>query len=123
MIGDALHGGDDHGDAGCPHGGANKTRSMQHAFRAEKRTAAELEGDYVPALLARAAGERHSLAQLGAASFRSKFFRYVFETHDLALLVSPCDGNRWSVSGGGLKEETHRQVRFWRWVGNFLLVR
>src|SRR6266851_591464 len=30
---------------------------------------------------------------------------------------------RWSVSGGGLKEETHRQVRFWRWVGNFLLVR
>src|SRR6266849_4886808 len=22
---------------------------------------------------------------------------------------------------GGLKEETHRQVRFWRWVGNFLL--
>jgi hypothetical protein len=40
-----------------------------------------------------------------------------------ALLVSLCDGNRWSVSGGGLKEETHRQVRFWRWVGNFLLVR
>src|SRR4029077_2539826 len=30
---------------------------------------------------------------------------------------------RWSVSGGGLKEETHRQVRFRRWVGNFLLVR
>src|SRR6202521_477021 len=29
---------------------------------------------------------------------------------------------RWSVSGGGLQEETHRQVRFWRWVGNFLLV-
>src|SRR6266571_806857 len=24
-----------------------------------------------------------------------------------------------SVSGGGLKEETHRQVRFRRWVGNF----
>jgi hypothetical protein len=44
---------------------------MKHAVRTEKRTAAELEGDYVPALLGRAAGEMHSLAHLGAASFRS----------------------------------------------------
>jgi hypothetical protein len=70
MIGDALHGGDDRGDAGCPRGGANKTRSMEHAVCTEKRTAAELEGDYVPALLARGAGEMHSLAQLSGASFR-----------------------------------------------------
>jgi len=26
---------------------------------------------------------------------------------------------RWSVSGGGLKEETHRQVRLWRWLETF----
>jgi hypothetical protein len=72
MIGDALHGGDHHGDAGCPRGGANKTCSMQHAVCTDKRTAAELEGHYVPvpALLARAAGEMHALAQLSGASFR-----------------------------------------------------
>jgi hypothetical protein len=71
MIGDALHGGDDHGDAGGPRGGANETCGMEHAVRTEKRTAAELEGDYIPALLGRAAGEMHSLAQLGVTSFRS----------------------------------------------------
>jgi len=52
MIGDALHGGDDDGDArflGC---GTDETRGVEHAFRAEKRTAAELEGDRVLALLA-----------------------------------------------------------------------
>ena len=70
MIGDALHRGDDHDDAGCPRGGANKTCSMEHAARTEKRTAAELEGDDVPALLARAAGVMHSLVQLSGASFR-----------------------------------------------------
>src|SRR5437588_11421801 len=42
MVGDALHGGDNHGDIGRSRGGLNKARSMEHAVRAEKRTAAEL---------------------------------------------------------------------------------
>src|SRR6266480_1857282 len=70
MIGDALHGGDDHGDAGCPRGGANKTCSMEHAVRTKKRTATELEGNHVPAWIARAARVMHSLVQLSGASFR-----------------------------------------------------
>src|SRR5690242_11241237 len=45
MVGDALHRGDNHGDIGRPRGGSNKARSMEHAVRAEKRTAAELESD------------------------------------------------------------------------------
>ncbi len=36
MIGDALHGGDDHGDAGRLRGGANESRGMEHAVRTEK---------------------------------------------------------------------------------------
>src|SRR5207253_7446311 len=45
MVGDALHGGDNHGDIGRSRGGLNKARSMEHAVRTEKRTAAELESD------------------------------------------------------------------------------
>ena len=70
MIGDALHGGDDHGDAGCLSGGANEACSMEHAVRTEKRAAAELEGDDVSVLLVRAAEVMHSLVQLDGASFR-----------------------------------------------------
>jgi len=51
MISDALHGGDDHGDAGCLRGGANEACGMEHAFRTEERTAAKLEGDDVPGCL------------------------------------------------------------------------
>lgn len=34
-------------------------------------------------------------------------------------LMTSAPDFRWSVSGGGLKEETHRLIRFRRWVGNF----
>jgi len=32
------------------------------------------------------------------------------------------DKRSWVTAGAsleGVKEETHRQIRFWRWVGNF----
>jgi len=67
VIGDALHGGDDHGDAGCLRGVANEARGMEHAFRAEKRTAAKLEGDDVPGLFTYPAGAMHAMAQRGGA--------------------------------------------------------
>jgi hypothetical protein len=51
MIGDALHGGNDHGDAGSFRGGANEARGVEHAIGAKKRAAAELEGDDVAGLL------------------------------------------------------------------------
>jgi len=70
MIGDALHGGDDHGDAGCLRGGANETRSMEHAFRTEERTAAKLESDDVPGLFRYPAGAMHTMVQRSRACFR-----------------------------------------------------
>jgi hypothetical protein len=56
MVGDTLHRGDDQSDVGCPRGATNETRGMEHALRTEKRAAAELEGDDIPALLIYAAG-------------------------------------------------------------------
>jgi hypothetical protein len=67
MISDALHGGDDHGDAGCLRGGANEACGMEHAFRTEERTAAKLEGDDVPGLFRYPAGAMHAMAQRGGA--------------------------------------------------------
>jgi hypothetical protein len=51
MIGDALHGGDDHDDAGSFRGVANKARGVEHTIGTEKRAAAELEGNHVAGLL------------------------------------------------------------------------
>jgi len=56
MVGDTLHGGDNHGDIGRSRGGLNKARSMEHAVRAEKRTAAELESDDIRELAGHPAG-------------------------------------------------------------------
>jgi hypothetical protein len=78
MIGDALHGGDNHGDGGRAGSGANKACGMEHAVRTEERAAAELEGDNVPALLAHPPGVMHSIVQRGGAWFRCWFFLYVF---------------------------------------------
>jgi len=50
MVGDALHGGDNHDDMGRPGGGPNEARGVEHAVRTEKRTAAELESDDLPEL-------------------------------------------------------------------------
>ncbi|PYU63146.1 MAG: hypothetical protein DMG56_10560 [Acidobacteria bacterium] len=61
MVGEALHGGDHHGNAGCPPGGENKTCGMEHAVRTEKRTAAEFEGYDVALWLARPTGPMYSL--------------------------------------------------------------
>src|SRR6267154_1917892 len=70
MIGDALHGGDDHRDAGCLRGGANEACGMEHTVGAEQRTAAKLEGDDVPGLFRYPAGALHRMAQRGGAWFR-----------------------------------------------------
>jgi hypothetical protein len=43
---------------------------MEHAVCTKKRTAAELEGNDVPVLLAPTAGAMHSLLQRRGASFR-----------------------------------------------------
>src|SRR5689334_13788827 len=51
MIGDALHGGDDHGDVRSVRGGAHEARSVEHAIGTKKRAAAELESDNVAGLL------------------------------------------------------------------------
>ncbi len=65
MVGDALHGGDDHGDIGCLRRGANEACGMEHAVSTEKRTAAKLESDDVPALLAYPAGVMHDFLVSG----------------------------------------------------------
>jgi hypothetical protein len=129
VIGDALHGRNYHRDAGNLCFSTDETRSVQHAFGAEQRATAKFEGHDIPALFVYSATVLHSSVQHNGASFGFLFFLYVFKAHDLrswfqlpsATPTLP-ELTRWSVSGGGLKEETHRQVRFWRWVGNFLLV-
>jgi len=122
MIGYALHGGDDHDDVGCPRGGANEACGMEHAVRTEKRTAAELEGDEVPALLAcppaRCSRSCKAAGLPSAADSSCTFSRLMTCAPGFPLRFQPLE-RLWK----GLKEETHRQVRFWRWVGNFLLVR
>ncbi len=50
MVGDALHGGDNHDDIGRPGGGPNEACGVEHTVRTEKRTAAELERDDLPEL-------------------------------------------------------------------------
>jgi hypothetical protein len=47
MIGDTLHGGDDHGDERDSRGAAHETRCVEHALRTEQRAAAEFEGQDV----------------------------------------------------------------------------
>jgi len=71
MIGDALHGGDDHGDAGSLRGGANETRGMEHAIGAKKRAAAELEGNDVAGLLVFPAGAKHNFLVSGRRTANS----------------------------------------------------
>jgi hypothetical protein len=44
-VGDALHGGDDDGDAGKLGGGANESRGVEHAPGTEEGGAAKFEGD------------------------------------------------------------------------------
>jgi len=70
MIGDPLHGGDDHGDSGCLDGGTDEARRMEHAVRTKKRAAAKLEGDNVSGLLGCPAGAIHAMVQRGEARFR-----------------------------------------------------
>jgi hypothetical protein len=135
MIGDALHGGDDDGDVGAGCGAADQTRRVEHALRAQQRAAAKLEGHNIQRLGGRRAGAMHGASSRGTGTgeVHAMICCYtilnIFETHDLGSWFFPSatpvwlEPTRWSVSGGGLKEETHRQFRFWRWVGNFLLVR
>jgi hypothetical protein len=56
---------------------------MEHAFRAEKRTAAKLESDNVTELLRYPAGAMHAMVQRRGAWFCCCFFLNVFEAHDL----------------------------------------
>ena len=65
MVGNALHGGDDHGDIGRPGGGSHEARSMEHAVCAEKGTAAELEGNDIPELPAYPACVAHDFVSSG----------------------------------------------------------
>jgi len=89
MISDALHGGDDHGDAGCLRGGANEACGMEHAFRTEERTAAKLEGDDVPGLFRYPAGAMHAMAQRrGAASAADSSERFRDSWSALLVVVS-----------------------------------
>src|SRR5438477_4219897 len=89
---------------------------IEHAVRAEKRTAAELESDDIRELAGYAAGVVNDFVMSGlgtpgsrgGAAFASNIFLDIFEIHGL---------RSWFVSGtagasleGGLKEETHRQV-------------
>jgi len=69
MIGDALHGGDDHGDSGCLRGGANEARRMEHAVRTKKRAAAKLEGDNVAGVLGCPADTMHAMVQRSGVWF------------------------------------------------------
>ncbi len=58
------------------------------------------------------------MARYSGGGFACDIFLKVLETHGLRswLLFPVLPLERlWR----GLKEETHRQVRFWRWVGNF----
>jgi hypothetical protein len=62
-IGDTLHGGDHDDEASILRGGANQTRGVQHALRAEERAAAKLQGDdrLARACVWRACGDREAL--------------------------------------------------------------
>jgi hypothetical protein len=70
MIGDALHGGDDHGDSRCLDSGANEACGVEHAVRTEKRAAAKLEGDNVSGLLGCPVGAMQAMVRCGGARFR-----------------------------------------------------
>jgi len=69
MIGDPLHGGDDHGDSRYLDGGANEACGVEHAVRTKKRAAAKLESDNVSGLLGCPASAMHSMVQRGEARF------------------------------------------------------
>src|SRR5437016_3896257 len=51
---------------------------------------------------------------LSGADSSGTFSRFMTCAPGFPLRLQPLE-RLW----GGLKEETHRQVRFWRWVGNF----
>jgi hypothetical protein len=99
-VGDTLHGGNDDGDIRGARGGADETSCVHHALSSQKRGAAEFKGDNVPP----------GSLRVSEVTFRCCFHFYLFGPHGSA------PGIRWSVSGRGSKEETHRQFRFWRWV-------
>src|SRR5436189_276550 len=65
MVGDALHGGDNHGDIGRSSGGSNEACGMEHAVCTEKRTAAELESDDLPNLPGYPASVMHEFVMSG----------------------------------------------------------
>src|SRR5207244_11068277 len=65
MVGDALHGGDNHGDIGRSRGGSNEACGMEHAVCTEKRTAAELESDDLPNLPGYPASVMHEFVMSG----------------------------------------------------------
>jgi hypothetical protein len=88
---------------------------MEDALCPEQRASTKLERYYFVALRDAAAARVFALAGSGARLCGP--FPYIFLIHVRALLVSILKSGGWSVSGGGLKEETHRQVRFRRWVG------
>src|SRR5260370_6046456 len=65
MVGDALHGGDDHRDIGCLRGGTNQARGVEHAGRTPKRNAAKLDSDVVQGLFGYPAGVMHDFLGTG----------------------------------------------------------
>jgi len=66
MVGNTLHGGNNHGDARLASGGADKTCGMKHAIRTQQRAAAKLQGDAILTLLLNPAGVAH---HIGGAAF------------------------------------------------------
>jgi hypothetical protein len=69
MIGDALHGGDDHGDVGSLRCRANEACGMEHAVRAKKRAAAKLAGEDSWPFLTYPAGVVQAVAQRSGDTF------------------------------------------------------
>jgi hypothetical protein len=78
MIGDTLHGGDDDGHARDGRGGADEICGVEHALRAEQRTAAEFEGHDVQRLRGDPAGGNAAFVQRGGDAFRCYFFVHIF---------------------------------------------
>ena len=94
---------------------ADEASGVQHALGAKQRAAAEFQGDDV--LVPYLQGFRLRLTQSRPPNL-SRLLQLLLparvrDSWDPLLVF------RGSVSGGGLKEETHRQIRFRRWVGNF----
>jgi len=99
-----------------PRGGAKRACGMEHAS-AREENCPNFEGDeFLCCLLAR---RRDALAPATRRASFALILLYGFSRLMTALLAFLCDSNRWSVSGGGLKKKTHRQVASWGGLETF----